>query len=79
MMQTHEIVFQTEEDANEVLTAMRSLLNQYEQVTLADMMELSGIASTFNDNKVGWTGLTSVSTKEIKDGYILDLPGAKQL
>lgn len=78
-MDTTEIVLQSEEDARQVLDAMKSLLTQYEQVTLADLLELTGISSTFQDNKIGWVNLINIQIKSVKDGYILDLPPAKEL
>lgn len=80
MIKTSEVVLQSKEDAQAVLDAMYALLEQYEQVTLADMLELCGIASVFSDNKVGWTELNlNVEIKEAKDGYILNLPAPKEL
>lgn len=78
-MKSDEIVLPSEYDANEVLTAMKSLLDQYEQVTFADLLELTGLPSTFQDNKVGWVNLINIQAKRVKGGYILDLPPAKAL
>lgn len=75
MINTNEVVLESKEDAQAVLDAMHSLLEQYEQVTLADMLELVGIASSFADNKVGWVTLNlNAEIKEAEGGYILDLP-----
>jgi hypothetical protein len=79
MIKTAEVIFQSQEDAEAVLTAMKQLLDQYEQVTQADFLELSGLSSTFADDKVGWVGLTAVQVKSINSGYILDLPAPKEL
>lgn len=79
MPKIDEIVLQSEEDAHNVLDAMKKLLDQYEQVTFADMLELCGIASTYADNRVGWTRLINIKIKEAKGGYILDLLPAKEL
>lgn len=77
-MAMKNVVYTTKEDAEQVLEAMRDLLNQYEQVTVADFLELSGIASKFSDNQIGWTDLADVSIKKDK-GYILQLPQAQTL
>lgn len=80
MINTSEVILQSKEDAQSVLDAMHSLLEQYEQVTLADMLELCGIASNYFHTKFGWTELNlNVEIKEVKDGYILDLPAPKEL
>lgn len=80
MIKIDEIVLQSKEDAHSVLEAMHGLLEQYELVTFADMLDLCGIASTFGDQKIGWTTLSlDVEIKEAKDGYILDLPAPNPL
>lgn len=78
-MKTDEIVLQSQEDAAQVLKAMNDLLNMYEQVTFADFLELAGLSSTFQDNKIGWVNLINIQIKPVKDGYILDLPAPKEL
>lgn len=80
MIKISEVVLQSKADAQAVLDAMHSLLEQYEQVAFADMLELCGIASTFGDQNIGWTELNlNVEIKEVKDGYILDLPAPNPL
>lgn len=74
-----EVVLESEEDALAVLENMKLLLNQYEQVTLADFLELCGISSRFGDHKVGWTRLINIKVNEAKGGFLLDLPAPKEL
>lgn len=79
MMNTKEVVLQSQADAEAVLAAMKDILDKYEQVTLADMLELCGLSSTYADNKVGWVNLINIQVKNINSGYILDLPAPKEL
>jgi hypothetical protein len=79
MTKTDEIVLASENEANAVLSAMKDILNKYEQVTFADLLELVGIASVYKDNRIGWTSLRNVEVKAVKDGFILDLPSTKEL
>lgn len=70
-----EVEFETWEEANDVLTNMRDLLNKYEQyVTVADFYALSGVSHSYNDRMWGWTDLSSAYP--LRDGgcYILVLP-----
>lgn len=78
-MDTSEIVLGSEADANAVLEAMNGLLKNYEIVSFADMLDLVGIASNFNDARIGWTTLEGVQVKPSKGGFILDLPPTKSL
>lgn len=79
MTKTEEVVFRSKEDALAVLDAMQTLLNAYEQVSLADFLELAGIPPVFADNKVGWVNLINIEAKPVKDGFVLSLPPAKAL
>ena len=75
LMDFTEIDFDTWEDANDVLTNMRDLLNRYERyVTVADFYALAGVSYTYQDRKWGWTDLSSAYP--IRDGscYVLVLP-----
>ena len=70
-----EVDFDTWEEANDVLTNMRDLLNRYEKyVTVADFYALSGVSYSYNDRTWGWTDLSKAYP--IRDGssYILVLP-----
>lgn len=74
-----DIVLSSEEDAENVLDVLRKLLDRYEQATVADYLELVGISSSFTDTKVGWTDLTNVSIKSVKDGFFLELPNPESI
>lgn len=70
-----EIDFDTWEEANEVLTNMKDILNRYERwVSVADFYALSGVSYTYQDRNWGWTDLSQAYP--IRDGssYILVLP-----
>lgn len=70
-----DIDFDTWEDANDVLTNMKDLLNRYDRyVTVADFYALAGVSYTYQDRNWGWTDLSNAYP--IRDGavYILVLP-----
>lgn len=79
MTTTSEVVLDTAADAAMVRDAMQQLLKGYEQVSLADFLDLCGISSTFGDHKVGWTRLINVDIKPVAGGFILDLLPPKEL
>lgn len=80
MIKTSEVVLPHKQDAQNVLDELHRLLEQYERVSFADFLELCGIASTFTDNKVGWTKLDlNVEIKEENGGFVLDLPAPTEL
>lgn len=75
LMDFSDIEFDTWEEANDVLTNLRDLINRYDSyATVADFYALSGQSYTYQDRKWGWTDLSSAYP--IRDGsvYILVLP-----
>lgn len=69
-----DLVFQSREEADNVLTVMLDILDRYDKVSVADMNELSGLHSTHVDVKWGWTDLRGVDVRQIREGFIIDFP-----
>jgi hypothetical protein len=74
-----DIVLGTKEEAELVLQNLRNVLDKYDRVSLADLYDLVGLATTHFDNKQGWTSLGVVEVRQIRDGWILDLPVLEEL
>ena len=49
--------FETRAEAEQARDALLDMLDQYQQVTVADYLDLIGVSSEFPDNKWGWTNL----------------------
>lgn len=73
------IVFDTWDDANDVLGGMDDLLRRYGMVTVADFYDLAGTSGYFTDSKYGWDSLRSAEVVRVNDGYIIRLPKAKPM
>ncbi len=71
-----DVTFETRGDAEAVLYRMEELLERFEVVSVADMLDLAGLSSKYTDNKYGWTDLRSARVLHGRDGYRLDLPRA---
>lgn len=74
-----DIVFESRSEAEEVLDALTDIVNEYESASIADLYDLVGVTTDFTDNKFGWYALGGASIRRVRDGYILDLPKAKEL
>lgn len=74
-----EIILATRAEANEVIDRMFDLVSQYEQATVADLYDLVGISSSFQDHKWGWTDIRGAGATKIRGGYLLDLPRPEPL
>lgn len=71
-----DIILETRWEAEEVLSHMVDLIENYGVASVADLYELVGIAGSFTDNKYGWTNLNSASVTRVRDGYLINLPNA---
>lgn len=71
-----EIILATRVEADEVISRLHDILDQYEQATVADLYEMVGITPAYTDNKWGWNrgGLQGSQAVRTRDGFLLDLP-----
>lgn len=75
-----EILLPSRIEAEEVLGNMISLLERYEQVSVSDLYNLTGITPSYTDEKWGWTTLQGARVIRDRSGkYLLDLPSTEQL
>lgn len=69
-----EIIIDSRPEAMEVLDSLSSLIDQYEQATVADFYSLVGETASFTDQKWGWTNIRDADIQRVRSGYILRLP-----
>jgi hypothetical protein len=62
-----------------VLERLSDIIEQYAVASLADLHELAGIPTTHVDNKWGWESLRFAEIRQIREGYLLDLPPAEAI
>lgn len=65
-----DIVFKTREEAQEVLSGMKDLLDKYGVVTVSDFCELSSTPCTYIQNKYGWVNIDA-HIVPVPDGYMI--------
>lgn len=69
-----DIILDNRGEAEEVLSRLLDLIEDYEVATVADLYDLVGITSEFTDNKWGWTNLNTATVNRVRDGYLISLP-----
>lgn len=69
-----EIVLESRQEAEAVLDQLYDLLSKYDEVTVSDLYELTGIKSTHVDKQWGWANLKGSGVSRVRGGYLLDLP-----
>jgi hypothetical protein len=73
----NNIIFGTNEDGDEVIDKLKTTLDTYGSVSVADLYDLSGLPYTYKDNKYGWTDLSSVKLVPCEYGYQLQIDEPK--
>jgi hypothetical protein len=74
-----DIVFDSYGDAEIVLEEMDNVLEDRNEVTVADLYDLCGLYAPFTLNKYGWTNLSTAKVMRSGTGYIIKLPKARML
>ena len=70
-----EIIIENRREADDVLELMFEYLDRFGEVKVADLYEMTGIASSHVDHKWGWTSLQGAKLVRTRDGrFLLDLP-----
>lgn len=67
-------IFETRDEAEDVLSAMVDLVSDYNQVSVADLYSLVGSDSAYTDQKWGWDNLSRAYVRRTRSGYQLVLP-----
>lgn len=74
-----DVIFQTRQEAEEVLNGLGNLVAQYGAASVADFYALSNLDSAYTDRNWGWTNLTGTTITWMRDGYLINLPRAVSL
>lgn len=69
-----DVVVAARVDAEEVLSTLIDLVDQYGLATVGDFYDACGISSEYTDRKYGWESLNEASIHPVRGGYIIDLP-----
>lgn len=77
--EANDIVMASKEDAQSVLDTMIECVDKYGVVSLADLYELVGLPLATIDQKWGWTYLTSADIRQVREGFLLELPPMEEI
>jgi hypothetical protein len=69
-----DIILEQRVEAEEVIDRMNERINEYGQVSVADLYDMIDVTSVFTDNKWGWYNIEGARARYTRDGYLLDLP-----
>jgi hypothetical protein len=75
-----ELIFNLRSDAQAVLEEMYERLEEYDSVSVGDLMSMLDKPSTHTDQKWGWEDLQGSEIRTVRGGgYLLRLPKIVQL
>lgn len=75
----NDLILTTREEAELVLEKMNDIVEAYEVASVADLNELVGLSASHVDNKWGWSNLSGVQIRQIREGYLIDFPPAEPI
>lgn len=74
-----EIILDSRTEAVSVVENLIALLEEYGRVSVADLYDLLGVSGPFTAQRWGWTDLSMADIRQIRGGFLLDLPRAEPL
>jgi hypothetical protein len=74
-----DVIVGSKDDADAVVTQLIEIVDMYEMVSMADLNECLGLASTPIENKWGWRNLARIEVAQVKDGWKISLPPMEEL
>ena len=74
-----DIVMESRQDAEEVLTRLLDFIDNYGIVSIAEFYDMIGQETSYADFKYGWEELGQAVITRVRDGYVLHLPKPIQL
>lgn len=73
------VLYSSRGEAEEVLSRLVDLIEEYDEATVAAFYELSNIESTHADSNYGWTNLRDAYTQRARNGWIIVFPETRPL
>lgn len=67
------------EEALLILERMKDIVDTYQVVSQADLLELCDLPSSHVDNKWGWVYVDDVPVRQVHEGFLIDLPPAEPI
>lgn len=74
-----DLVLTSREQAEEILGTLMEVVDKYGVASLADLYELAGLQSSPIDRKWGWTYLTNADIRQVREGWLLEIPPMEEI
>lgn len=77
--ETNDYVLASRQEAETVLETLVGIIEKYGVASIADLHQLMGLPTSPIDNKWGWTYLNNAEVRQVRDGFLLDLPSTEEV
>lgn len=77
--EVREVIFESRRDAENALSALLMVLEEYPSVSVGDFYDALGQSAPHTTLNYGWTNLNDAKVKPCKDGYYIDFPDPKPI
>lgn len=75
----NDVVLDSRAEAIEVVEALIDRVERYQSATVSDLYDLVGVTGSFADQRWGWTDLRTADVRQVRGGFLLDLPSPEPL
>ena len=72
----NNLIFVSREEAASVIDQLNNIIDQYEVASVADLNQIVGLEKSYTDNKWGWIYLGEAQVRQVREGFLLELPPA---
>lgn len=72
--EVNDIVLVSRAEAELVLERLIDIIDKFQVAALADLYDLVGLPASHIDNKWGWSYLNNVTIRQVREGFVIDLP-----
>lgn len=69
-----DIILSTRGEATEVLDALLDRVSRFGVASVSDMYDFVGVSGSFADRRYGWTDLRDADVRQVREGFVLELP-----
>jgi hypothetical protein len=74
-----DLYVETKRDGDIVLETLDGIMEEFQVVTVADLLDTLELQSDYTDNNYGWTNLAKTSITRTPDGYKINMPRPESL
>lgn len=74
-----DVVLDTRSEAIDVVEALIHRVERYGAASVSDLYDFVGVTGSFADQRWGWTDLRDADVRQVRGGFLLDLPRPEPL